>query len=195
MENDADTGDWEGLKRGDENAFMRLYETHYQAMYSFGFRVYPDKDMIKDTIHEVFCELWDKQSGLPAVLNVKAYLFTYLKRKILKELEKKYVALSQEHIQSMIFERPYEDLLIAQQTDDATKLQLQMSLTKLTPGQLEIIQLKYFELLDYDQIGERLQIQPRTVYNKISEALKALRSHLRVFSSFYFVFINYVTSV
>jgi len=88
----------------------------------------------------------------------------------------------------MVFERPYEDLLVAQQTDDAAKLKLQHSLTKLTPGQMEIIKLKYFELLDYEEIADRLHLQPRTVYNKISEALKALRSHLKVLSSLYFVF-------
>ncbi|WP_254412485.1 RNA polymerase sigma factor [Dyadobacter diqingensis] len=186
MENETEFNDWYRITQGDEKAFMRLYETHYQALYSFGFRVYPDKDLIKDTIQEVFFELWAKRTELSVVQNPKAYLATFLKRKILKELEKKYISLSPEHIQSLVFERSYEDLLIEQQTDSASRDQLKKSLERLTPGQLEIIRLKYYEQLDYEQIAEQLQLQPRTVYNKVSEALKTLRLHLKVLSSLLF---------
>ncbi|MFT4031250.1 MAG: sigma-70 family RNA polymerase sigma factor [Siphonobacter sp.] len=189
MQPRAELSDWDGLKQGNEDAFMNIYETHYQAMYSFGCRMYPSQELVKDTIHEVFCELWAKRVDLPSVENVKAYLITYLKRKILKELEKKNAYVEIEKAQFFLSEQSYEDLLIELQTDEHTRLKLKKFLQRLTPAQFEIIRLKYFELLSYEEIATRLELQPRTVYNQISEALKTLRTHFRILSSlFVFVF-------
>lgn len=188
MEKAGQTNDWYRLKQGDKDAFMRLYDSCYQAMYSFGFRVYPDKDLVKDAIHEVFCEVWENREKFPDITNEKAYLITYLKRKILRELEKKYVSLSDDHVQAMVFERSYEALLIEQQTDETSRLQLKKSLAQLTPGQLEIIRLKYYEQLDNDEIAERLQLKPRTIYNQISLALRTLRQHIKILTTLFFLF-------
>jgi RNA polymerase sigma factor (sigma-70 family) len=175
--------DWHGLLQGDENSFMRLYDKHYQPMFSFGLTVCHDKDVVKDAIHEVFCELWDNRSRFPVVQNEKAYLMTYLKRKILREIEKQQRNSPFDDSPTAFFEKSYEELLIERQSDDANREQLKSSLEQLTAGQLEIIQLKYFEMLDYEQIAEKLQLQPRTVYNQVSKAMKTLRSALKVLSS------------
>ena len=182
--------DWHGLLRGDENSFMRLYEKHYQSMYSFGLTVCQDKDIVKDAIHEVFCELWDNRSKFPVVQNEKAYLLTYLKRKILREIEKQQRNVPYENSIQSDFEKSYEDMLIEQQTDETSRQELKQSLSRLSPGQLEIIRLKYFELLDYEEIASKLELTPRTVYNQVSQAMKTLRLTLKVFSSMMLVFIQ-----
>lgn len=167
---------WQHLKMGDREAFMFLYEAHYQGLYAFGCRVNADRELVKDTIHELFCELWDRRSRLPEVENIKAYLFTYLKRKLLRESQDTFISLHE--ATTVPIERSYEELLVEMQSDEDNKLRVQQLLHKLTPGQLEMIRLKYYEQLSYEDIARRLQLQPRTVYNQVSEALKTLRKHL-----------------
>ncbi|MDR6197479.1 sigma-70 family RNA polymerase sigma factor [Siphonobacter sp. SORGH_AS_0500] len=180
---------WQHLKMGDREAFMFLYESHYQALFAFGCRVIADRELVKDTIHELFCELWDRRSRLPEVDNVKAYLFTSLKRKLLRENQDVFASLSDTTAGPV--ERSYEETLVEMQSDDDNKRRVQHLLSKLTPGQLEMIRLKYYEQLSYEAIAQRLQLQPRTVYNQVSEALKTLRKHMQVLSSlFLFIFVR-----
>lgn len=160
---------------------MFLYETHYQALFAFGCRVSMDRELVKDSIHELFCELWDRRSRLPEVENIKSYLFTYLKRKLLRESQDAFASLTD--TTTIPAERSYEEMLVEMQSDEDTKQRVQHLLSKLTPGQLEMIRLKYYEQLSYEAIAQRLQVQPRTVYNQVSEALKTLRKHMQVFSS------------
>ncbi|MDX5438677.1 MAG: sigma-70 family RNA polymerase sigma factor, partial [Pontibacter sp.] len=77
-------------------------------------------------------------------------------------------------------ELSYEDLLIGSQADEEMRAKLQKVLQKLTKTQLEVIRLKYYESLSYEEVATILQIQPRTAYNQVYEALKLLRKYMKV---------------
>src|SRR6476661_5385357 len=83
-----DSDNWKGIRSGDSKAMMAVYKDCYQELYAFGFRICNNKEQIKDSIHEMFCEIWQKRHSLSEVSHVKAYLKTYLKRKLLKEIYK-----------------------------------------------------------------------------------------------------------
>lgn len=173
---------WETIRKGDSEAMKTLYKSCYHELYAFGFRVSSDKEQVKDNIHEIFCELWQKRATLSHVTNVKAYLKTYLKRKLLKDLIansqfSEISEISNNHIQ--LQEYSYEYLLIQNQTSDLEKSKMYNALDQLTPSQKEIIQLKFFEGLSYEQISIVLKIQPRTAYNHVFEGLLTLRKLLK----------------
>lgn len=180
-------GYWDRVRKGDEQAFMKMYDAYYQFLYSFGYRIYPDKEMVKDAIHEIYCEIWEKRFDLPEVRNEKSYLFTYLKRKILKEagmLEK--IAdlestLTDEHAVS------YEELLIQSQTTEENKARLKNLLSRISPAQKQIITYKFFAMMSYEEIAEKMNLQPRTVYNQVYEALKTMRNHFKVLFSLFII--------
>lgn len=178
---------WNQFRTGDRAAFLSLYESYYQALYAFGCRVSGERELVKDAIHELFCELWDRRFHLPEVTQIKSYLFTYLKRKLVKEQSLSFDSLQVTTHQ--LSERSYEEMLMDQQTDEGNRLRMQQLLTKLTPGQREMIRLRYYEQLSYESIAEQLQVQPRTVYNQISEALKTLRKHVQVLTSLLLFFL------
>ncbi|GGH60326.1 hypothetical protein GCM10011379_08060 [Filimonas zeae] len=173
---------WQELQNGNEEAFMKLYNQSYQVLYSFGSRVHANSQVVKDTIHEMFCELWDQHARLPQVENVRAYLFTYLKRKLLREItiEVKHHSFVREDSSRPQMELSYEDMLVNLETDEETRNRLRHYLQKLTPAQLQIIQMKYYEGLSYEQIAHQLQLQPRTVYNRVYESLQLLRKYLNL---------------
>ena len=189
--NRLDTRYWIKIKGGDEKAFMDMYDAYYQSLFNFGCRVNPAREIVKDAIHEMYCELWEKRSSLPDVSNEKSYLLTYLKRKILKELTiaDKYTALektlpAENHLS-------YEELLIISQTTAENKIKLQRLLNRISPAQLQIIEYKFFEMLSYEEIATRMNLQPRTVYNQVYEALKTMRIHLKLISSMILLYAAY----
>ena len=70
---------------------------------------------------------------------------------------------------------PYEDLLIAFQQSEEKKNRLRAALKKLTKKQLQIIRLKFFDNLSYEEIAAKTSLKQRTVYNLIYEAIRHLR--------------------
>jgi len=170
--------EWSCMTGGDTDAFLSVYECHYQALFSYGFTLTANSELTKDCIQELFLEIWKKHATInKEVENVRAYLFTWLRRKIFKELtrldgEKCTDELIKKFSQNIL---PYEDLLIAFQQSEEKKDRLRAALKKLTKKQLQIIRLKFFDNLSYEEIAAKTLLKQRTVYNLIYEAIRHLR--------------------
>lgn len=167
---------------GDTDAFLTIYECHYQALFSYGFTLTANTELTKDCIQELFLEIWKKRSTInKEVKNIRAYLFTWLRRKIFKELsrldgEKCTDELRKNFMQNIL---PYEDLLVAFQQSEENKENLRSALKKLTKKQLLVIRLKFFDNLTYTEIAAQTSLKQRTVYNLIYEAIHHLRAGMK----------------
>ena len=172
---------WEELKKGDSLALKTIYQTCFQELYVFGFRISADKETVKDAIHEMFCEIWQKKTSLADVINIKAYLKTYLKRKLIKDLAKtaNHFDINLHLDEPELRGHSYEYLLIQNQSSEIQKAKIFNAINQLTSSQKEIINLKFFEGLSYEQISTLLNIQPRTAYNHIFEGLSTLKKLLK----------------
>jgi RNA polymerase sigma factor (sigma-70 family) len=171
------------MTEGDKGSFLVIYETHYQALFCYGFSLSVDRELTKDCIQELFVEIWSTRYSLNRdVKNVRSYLFTWLRRKISRELSRlaKESVFNESNEDSASIQASYEELLIAFQQSDEKKKQLRLALAKLTRRQLEIIRLKFFENLSYRAIAERKSIAPRTVYNTIYQSIRQLRESMKV---------------
>jgi len=185
-----ETGYWHSVREGDEQAFMQMYDFHYQSLFTFGCRVNADTEIVKDCIHEVFCELWENRFNLPEVTHEKSYLFTYLKRKILNTWQYTQKVTDSAHSVLPEIELSYEAVLIKSQADEESKIRLQQLLRRISPLQLKIIEYKYFEMLSYEEIAVRMDLSPRTVYNQVYEALKTMRKHLKLILNLLLILIS-----
>jgi len=81
--------------------------------------------------------------------------------------------------QSILKEQSYEYLLIESQTSSLQKEKIYRALNHLTVAQREIIQLKFYDGLNYEQIAVMLNLKTRTVYNHVYEAISKLRNHIK----------------
>ena len=80
---------WRSMAEGDNRSFLLLYHTYYQALFCYGFSLSVDRELTKDCIQELFVEIWTTRSSLNKdVKNVRSYLFTWLRRKISRELSR-----------------------------------------------------------------------------------------------------------
>ena len=171
--------------RGNSDSFLAIYENNYQSLFSYGFSLTADRELTKDCIQELFMEMWKTRLTLNKnVSNIRSYLFTWLRRNIFHELSR----LSGEKNNHSQFEDslsnilPYDDLLIAFQKTEEDKFKLQSALKKLSKGQLEVVRLKFFENLSYDEIASKTSLSVRTIYNLIYEALVHLRESMKMLS-------------
>jgi RNA polymerase sigma factor (sigma-70 family) len=174
---------WSNVIRGNPDAFLSLYESNYQSLFSYGFSLSADRELIKDCIQEMFIEIWKTRATMNhKVTNTRSYLFTWLRRKIFRELSR----LNSEKNKEGLFENslsnilPYEDLLIAFQQNEEDRCNLRSCLKNLSRGQMEVIRLKFFENLSYAEIATKTSLSVRTVYNLIYEALGNLKKSMKL---------------
>lgn len=169
------------LRNGDENALLTLYNHHYLGLINFGIKITGDRTLTHDCITQLLIELWDKRASLPLVNNVRCYLLTSLKHKILFELKAKQIkGYKLADIESFPHhqEISYEEHLIKLQTDEGLKQKLNKAFLKLTPRQKQLLQMKFFEDIDYNEIARSCNITRRTAYNIIHDSLKILKAEL-----------------
>lgn len=171
---------WQNIRNGDADAMKSLYQGCYQELFAFGFRMIADKDKVKDCLHEIFCDIWQRRAQIGEVNNPKAYLKTCVRNKLLKEIkqDQKTDQINDQDF-AHLTENSYEQLLIAAETDADVKVKMWQAINQLTPMQREIIKLKFFEDLTYEAISIMLKLKPRTVYNHIYSAICALRDELK----------------
>jgi RNA polymerase sigma-70 factor (ECF subfamily) len=172
---------WNCMLEGDKNAFLTIYNNFYTSLFQYGFGLTKDKELTKDCIQELFLEIWNTRSSINKnVIDVKSYLFTWLRRKISRTLSIQTRKRSGENKRENCdaHESSYEELLIAFQGTENKKEKLERALNRLTKKQLEIIRLKFFDNLSYEEIAMQTSLTTRTVYNTIYEALRHLRDNV-----------------
>ncbi len=173
---------WERLRAGDKDAFFDLYSELYYPLVNFGIRVCADADTSSEATDQVFTTIWEKHETLTRVDNVEAYLRTFLKRKLLRILERKRKisdALFNAGADGDWMEMSYEEFIVKVQSDELVKHQLKSALEKLTFRQKQLIHLKFFDGFSYEQIAEQTNQTIKTAYNTIYDALKILRKEFK----------------
>ncbi len=172
---------WENFIRGDEQALLEIYQQHYLGLMNYGRMFLEDREQVNDCFIEMLIRLWERRTTLPAVENVRSYLMTSFRRMILDRVKadaKRATKHSELQHNSEDHQQSYEDFLLRLQWDQQLKTKLENALTKLTERQLQLVRMKFFEDLDYDEIAERCGITKRTAYNIIYDAISTLKKEL-----------------
>ena len=169
---------WESFRKGDREAFATLFRNHYQALCRYGGKFTTDYQQLEDAIQELFIELW-KSSSRTTVVSVRSYLLKSLKYKLLRANHKKRDTLLAVEGE-LAFEWSHETFLIASQETEEKRQKVLKAVGQLSPRQKEIIYLKYYLNLTYDELGEVMGINYQVARNLLYQAMKMLKKHITI---------------
>ena len=173
---------WREIKEDNQQSLFDLYDANYFHLVRFGLKIVPQDEVVKDTIMALFFKLWDNRNKLSDVSNVKSYLFTSLKRSLLDKIAndaKISQAIKAYCDQESSEELAYEEIIILAQEDEALRNKLSSAIKQLTPRQTELIRLKFYEGLSYDEVALQTSQSIKTAYNTIYNAIQTLRNQLK----------------
>ncbi|WP_343307261.1 sigma-70 family RNA polymerase sigma factor [Chitinophaga niabensis] len=173
---------WQKIRKGDKEALFVLYDDMYFHLVRYGLSVYADSDLVKDCIGHLFLKLWDSHTTLNNVENVRSYLFTSLRRTIVDYLNaagRTASAMLEIHEEEGT-EASYEEIIIARERDEEINRDLRNALNTLSPKQIELIRMRFFENLSYKEIAHLNSQSVKTSYNTIYDAIKMLRLKLKM---------------
>ena len=185
---------WQSLKNGDHDSFQAIYFSHFDSLYSYGLRMASDRDLVKDCIHDLFVKIWTNKSGLADVTAIRSYLLVSLRTTLFNRLQQlKRVTVSEineHHPFELVFSaesdfiRKEESLLQSQKLLDA--------LNQLSPRQKEVIYLRYYEELGYEEIAGIMNITVKASYKLTARGLETLRRILHLSPFLLLMLMGYV---
>ncbi len=176
----TDTDLWQAFKQGDKKAYTVLMDRHYRPLYSYGTKLTFDKELVKDCIQEVFLELWQRRATIGVAETPRFYLLRSLQRKIHRAIHRNRVFYQSSVIDSdtdFSVEFSIEADLISRQEQEEKVRQLATMVATLSPRQKQLIYLRFYQDLDFDEIAELMQLNRQSVYNLLWESLLRLRKN------------------
>ncbi|MCF0054244.1 RNA polymerase sigma factor [Dyadobacter sp. CY356] len=175
--NDADL--WRSFRSGDDHAFSLLYQSYIEVLYKYGHKLTVDSELVEDAIQDMFIELWNSRQRLSDTDSVKFYLFRVLRRKITQNpLARKTTDCGVEVMDQKFFSGSAENQLIAAESENTRKKMLGRALLKLPPRQQEVVNLRFFNEFNHQQIADIMNISIQSVHNTLQKSMKGLREIL-----------------
>lgn len=165
---------WIAFRSGSRSAFEQLYYRHINLLYDYGIRLSRDAPLAEDCVQDLFTYLWVNRQKLPQVRTVKAYLLVSLKRRVYRKLAE------QQRDLSKLYEAPdvtkgFEPNIDQQAENIAA---LKQAFAQISEKQQEVIYLRFYNQLTYEEIAEVMDVQVKAVYKLMSRAMAGLRKHL-----------------
>ena len=169
---------WQGLKQSDKEMFIALYKKYYHTLLFIGLKEMKDAQLVKDAIQQLFLYLWEKRETIQEARDIKSYLITSFLRKLTTDCKKSQKACTMQVVYNNYAENlqsnPEEKLIMKDENSHLFKL-LTQRINELPHRQKELIVLKFYEGLTYEEMVQKTGLSHRTLYNKIHKGLKKLK--------------------
>lgn len=165
---------WEAFTRGDKGALEFMYQKNIRILIAYGFRISNDRDLVQDSIQDLFIELWDGRERLSAVASIKSYLLKSLRYKIVRSVRyAKTEALGEADYQ--VEYDHFESRMLEEETKVQNNQRLHAAIERLPKRQREAIHLRYFQELSNDEVAALMGVNYQSACKFIYTALKNLR--------------------
>jgi RNA polymerase sigma factor (sigma-70 family) len=175
---EADMQRWSQFKEGDREAFAAIYRQHILQLITYGLRLCPDRDMLKDQIQELFVELWNSRNNLASTRSVKFYLFKALRYKLIRLEKNRYLSQQSARIALNLdnpLQDPIETSIIEKESRAFQVASVRQAIKTLSLRQQEAIQLRYYQGFTHDQIADLMDLNYQSVSNLLHRALYRLK--------------------
>lgn len=178
LTNKSDEELWDLMRNGSKEAFSILYKRYIHPLYNFGKKITSDKEIISDTLQELFTEFWDRRNKLGDVHYVKVYLFKSFRYKLIRAISKLKKYQEGYTLEELLIETPDWD-----ESEDARSVKrikiLKEQIENLPKRQREVIHLRYFHNLNNEEIAEVINVNYQSVSNILHRAIKKMKKNVQ----------------
>lgn len=173
---------WDDFVDGDHSSFKKLFRGYYEGLYGYGLKLCNDPNLVKDTIQNLFLNIWKRRNDLDHIESPNVYLYVSLRRNILNKKEdrsrKRELAKKKRDKSTIYFGA--EELIIKSELKEEQREKLHTALNQLSNQQKEVLYLHYYNGMSYGEIEEILSINRQSVRNHVYRAMETLRTVLDI---------------
>lgn len=172
---------WGKFRNGNYSILGEIFEENFKELYFYGLKLVPVSDLVKDTIQDVFLDIWSRRTEMNTIENIKAYLFVSLRRKLLRHVTKLRKESTLDQSGDEPFVLTFEDFLVKKETDTKVTRALVKSLQQLTERQREVILLRFNHELEFQDMATIMDMNVQSVRNLLFRALEHIRKDMKSF--------------
>jgi RNA polymerase sigma factor (sigma-70 family) len=170
------------IRSGDYAAFTLIYNKYIRQLTQYGLKFIPDLPAVEDCLHDVFVWVWTNRQKLDIHYSVKSYLFKSVRTSILHVLEKQNrlqsLQTGDEHAYPFELQLTPEALVLDNENRRLVRQQIEQVLLALTPKQKEVIYLRYYEGLNFEDIAQNMNLSVKACYKLMGRAIATLRENM-----------------
>lgn len=174
---------WDSFTKGNESAFDLLYQLSFRSLYNYGMKLCNKHDLVKDSIHDLFIDLWKYRTKPSRIHAIKAYQYKALRNIILKAQTQNSNSVTVDAAYHFSFDTSAETKFIIKETREGQSDRLKNSLNSLTQKQREVIFLKFYDQLSYEDVAHVLGISTKATYKLVARAIAFLRKKMIVITA------------
>jgi RNA polymerase sigma-70 factor (ECF subfamily) len=167
----------EKLKKGDLEAFDRIYGLYSAKLYAFAIKYLRSEDEAEELVQSVFTKIWENRKKVDADLSFRSYLFTIAYNDICKLFR------SRSYLQKYLTDTISEGAESSTETEKSTEYKSALDeidkIVKTLPETQRMVFIKSrFEGKTAKDIASEMNLSSATVDNYISSALRLIRTRL-----------------
>ncbi len=163
------------VRAGDPAALSQIYDRYRSGLYRFCVRLLSDSVLADDVVQDTFVALMTKNAQLRDPSVIRSWLFTVARNECLTLLKKRRstISISEEEEES-VFEGPENLLEQKERSETAARM-----LNALLPQYKEVILLKEYEFMSYEEIAVVTGSTVSSVKSRLFKARRAMMNILR----------------
>ena len=170
MNDQTDTELVEAARAGDVESLGRLYDRYYQSMAWVAYSVLFDRDQAQDIAQETFAVACRKLVHLKRPERFAGWLATICRNLAIDTLRRrKGNGVPLEEI---------EEPVAPDRPDEGESVSVRQAIAGLPEMDREIVVLRYFDEMSYEQLQQSLGISIHAVKGRLFRAKQRLRAHM-----------------
>lgn len=160
----------------DMDLIQSLYDQYANDLLLYGLKMGFHKDVLEDAIHDIFYRMCRSPHRLKKIEKLKLYLFSALKNQLVN-IQKASSKKSTTEIQEFNFSVKIDSLYILIEEEERIRIKKKIDtlLEVLSVKQREVIYLRFFQEMSYEEIGIMLNMTPASVKNVVYKAVNKIR--------------------
>lgn len=159
-----------------------IVERYHHRLIGFVRMIVWQRELAEELAQEVFLEAYRRRREITRPESLKSWLFTVARRKAAKELARK-----RYRVETFPGDEMIQDLAPAVHPSQAEGFQLEETaqvlheiLDEISPGDRELITLRFFGGLSYQEVADAMNLSIGSVGVKLNRALSRLKKRLEI---------------
>jgi RNA polymerase sigma-70 factor (ECF subfamily) len=165
------------LRDGDEEAFLKIYETYWYQVFTIAYKRLGKKDVAQELTQDLFLKLWEKRSELKPQ-KIGNYLFVSIKNAVIDHINSGLVANKYIDFYKSYADQSSSITQNVVEFDDLSEA-IEKGLLRLPVKTQEVFKLSRLDHWAPEKIARHLNLSEKTVGYHLTKSLKFMRTYLR----------------
>jgi RNA polymerase sigma-70 factor (ECF subfamily) len=163
------------FQEGDEFAFVSIYNRYKSGVYVFCVKMLLDKEQAQDVMQETFLRVYENRDRLLKTDSFKAWLFTIARNQCLNQLRRS--TRQVQFDESVEMPAGADSPVVSLEKDEQVEIVAHF-LRQLKPEYREVIILREYQNLSYDEIAAVTRSTLSAVKSRLFKARRKLADYI-----------------